>query len=103
METSASQIKDYLQVSGMTLDIDTRKPSGQRVSNLKVNGMPPDNDRSYRIAINDLLLTGAFGYKEFKEGKNIEYHKLQRDMLLDYIIKNPVVKEVPQAGRLNFI
>ena len=103
METSAGQTKDYLQVSGMTLDIDTRKPSGQRVSNIKVNGISLDNDRTYRIAINDLLLTGAFGYKEFKEGKNIEYHKLQRDTLLDYIMKNPVVKELPQAGRLNFI
>ena len=103
MENSAQQHKNYLQISGMTVDIDTSKPAGNQVSNIKVNGLPIDMSKSYRVAINDITFTGPCGYEEFPKGKNVETGRIQRDILLDYIKANPGIDTPPQKGRINFI
>jgi 5'-nucleotidase / UDP-sugar diphosphatase len=102
LEHSALQEKEYLQVSGISMDIDRKKPEGERISGVKVNGEPLDQGKTYRVAINDLLYKGGFGYKEFTNGQNAEFGKLQRDHLADYI-KNTSLLNIPlTAGRLNF-
>ncbi len=101
MENSARQNKDYLQVSGISVDMDRSKPDGEKVSNIRIDGKPLEQDRTYRVAINDLLVTAPYGYSEFKNGSNVEYLKMQRDILLDYIRQNPDISAPPVAGRLN--
>ncbi|MEQ8173100.1 MAG: bifunctional UDP-sugar hydrolase/5'-nucleotidase [Candidatus Eremiobacterota bacterium] len=103
MENSARQHKNYLQISGMTVDIDREKPAGEQVSNIKVNGEPVDMTRAYRVAINDITFTGSCGYDEFPKGKNVEFGRIQRDILVDYIKANPCIDVPPQKGRINFI
>ncbi|MHC9539658.1 MAG: bifunctional UDP-sugar hydrolase/5'-nucleotidase [Vulcanimicrobiota bacterium] len=101
ISAGANLDKSYLQVSGISVDIDNRKPMGERVSNIQVNKQPLEEGKTYRVAINDLLVTGSFGYTEFKNGSNVEYMKLQRDVILDYISQNPNIVNVPELGRLN--
>lgn len=101
ISADANLDKSYLQVSGISVDIDNRKPVGERVSNIQVNKQPLEEGKTYRVAINDLLVTGSFGYTEFKKGNNVEYMKLQRDVILDYISQNPNITNVPELGRLN--
>jgi len=103
MENSAAQPKNYLQVSGIAVDIDRTKNTGSKVSNVKVNGKPLETDKVYRIAINDILVTGPCGYADFTKGKNIEYGANQRDMVMDYMKQGASTKTLPEMGRLNFI
>ncbi len=47
-------------------------------------------------------MKGGFGYTEFAKGTNIEYGKLQRELLVEYLSENPDVKTLPTMGRLNY-
>jgi len=62
----------FLQVSGVTFTADPNKKSGERVSNIKINGKPLDPAALYRAALTDFLSTGGSGYTPFKNGKLIE-------------------------------
>jgi 2',3'-cyclic-nucleotide 2'-phosphodiesterase (5'-nucleotidase family) len=102
LEHSATQVKEYMQVSGLTQDIERNKPAGERVSHVKVNGEPLEPERKYTIAVNDLLMKGGFGYSEFSKGDNITYGKLQRENLMDYMAGHADVTAPPSMGRLNY-
>ncbi len=102
LEHSAALDKNYLQVSGISMDIDRKKPEGSRVSAIMVNGEPLEPEKSYRVAVNDLLMTGGFGYEEFAQGRNAKYGKLQRDNLVNYVKKTPHSSTPPSVNRINF-
>jgi len=54
------------------------------------------------VAVNDLLMKGGFGYREFSMGENTRYGRLQRECLMDYIAGHPDVTALPAMGRLNY-
>ncbi|MBL8967578.1 MAG: 5'-nucleotidase C-terminal domain-containing protein [Spirochaetaceae bacterium] len=45
----------FFQVSGITFDVDTLKPFGQRVGNIMVGGKAIEADRFYKVAVLDIL------------------------------------------------
>ena len=102
MENSAKEPKNYLQASGISLDMDRSKPLGSMTDNIKINGKPLDPEKSYRVVINDILVTGPCGYDDFTKGKNVEYGGCQRDIVLDYIKENSPLTVPPERGRLNY-
>jgi len=69
LENGAAKLPDtagqFPQVSGMTLTIDPKAPSGSRVRDVRVNGAPLDPARTYRLAIPDYLLKGGDDYSMF--------------------------------------
>jgi len=52
----------FPQVSGMTVEFDPRQPTGSRVLNVMVGGAPLDDNKTYRVAVNDFMARGGDGY-----------------------------------------
>ena len=52
----------FLHVSGLTAEIDTTKPAGERVSNVMVGGEALDDAKTYKVATNDFMARGGDGY-----------------------------------------
>ena len=59
----------FPQVSGMTIQIDPRRPPGKRIVSISVGGAPLNPNRMYRIATNDFLARGSDGYDGFGRAK----------------------------------
>ncbi len=52
----------FLQVSGIEVTFDPRKPAGERVTQVTVNGKPLDNRAEYQVAMPISLARGGYGY-----------------------------------------
>jgi 2',3'-cyclic-nucleotide 2'-phosphodiesterase (5'-nucleotidase family) len=59
----------FPQVSGMSFTVDIRRPTGQRVSDIIINGKPLDPLEKYTIATTDYMFDGGDGYTSLKQGK----------------------------------
>ncbi|MET0981525.1 MAG: 5'-nucleotidase, partial [Telluria sp.] len=82
-----------LQVSqGLTYTWDETRPPGQRLvpGSLKLNGVPVDDNQTYRVVANNFLAEGGDHFPEFAKGTNrIDTRILDLDALSDYIARNP--------------
>lgn len=78
----------FPQVSGMSFRADSRKPKGQRISDVIIGGQPLDPSASYTVATNDYLFEGADGYTALKQGKpllGVRDAKLVANGVMSYI------------------
>ncbi|WP_282938346.1 5'-nucleotidase C-terminal domain-containing protein [Paenibacillus sp. RC67] len=57
----------FPHVGGITFTLDAGKPSGSRVSEVKVKGQPIDADKLYVLATNDFMAAGGDQYTMFKD------------------------------------
>jgi len=106
LENSAKRVEGNLQVSGMTMTIDPKKPEGEKVVEVKVNGKPLEPDKTYSITLGVFLATGGDGYTEFNNATNLkEYDKEVLGTLKDYFEKHsPVTEENAKIeGRIKFL
>jgi 2',3'-cyclic-nucleotide 2'-phosphodiesterase (5'-nucleotidase family) len=75
LENGVSQVEDgagrFPQVSGLTFAFDASQPAGERVSDVKVSGVPLEDDAIYRVATNDYMLGGGDGYTTLGNGQVI--------------------------------
>ncbi len=55
----------FPQVSGLTVEVDPKRPAGDRIVSMSVGGAPLVPDRPYRVATNDFLARGGDGYAPF--------------------------------------
>lgn len=49
---------------------DMRRPAGDRVTGIQINGKPLDLAASYRVTMNNFLAAGGDGFSSFKAGKD---------------------------------
>lgn len=106
LEASAERQRGTLEVSGLTVDIDKRKPIGSRISNLKIQGEPVDSKKLYKVAVDDFFAAGGNGYSTFLEGKNVEQHSItSRDAFKDFVTANSPFSEknARVEGRMNML
>ena len=90
-----------LQISGMTITYDLKKPAGERVVKAEVGGDPLDPGKTYTLVTNDFLAAGGDKVTALKEGNNIAYGDTLRDALVGYLGKHsPVSPKV--EGRITF-
>ncbi|MGE0749999.1 MAG: bifunctional UDP-sugar hydrolase/5'-nucleotidase [Variibacter sp.] len=61
----------FPQVSGMTVRFDPAKPPGHRVLAVTIDGQPLQDERRYRVAINDFIARGGDDYTMFKNADRI--------------------------------
>ncbi|MGV8073047.1 MAG: bifunctional metallophosphatase/5'-nucleotidase [Syntrophobacteraceae bacterium] len=91
-----------LQVSGLTVEYDIKKPLGSRVLKVLAGGEPLNLLKIYRVTVNDFLAAGGDGIATLKEGKNLQYGDNLRDAFTDYLRMNsPVSPRI--EGRISFI
>lgn len=86
----------FLQVSGVTFTADPNKKTGERVSNIKINGKPLDPEAIYRAALTDFLSSGGSGFTPFKNGKIIE--DAPSLPIGDIVIKNAAITDAVRSA-----
>lgn len=63
--------RGLLQVSeGFSYKYDLRKPAGQRVLEVTLDGVPLDDNASYRVAANNFIAEGGDAFPMFAKGTN---------------------------------
>ena len=58
-------------MSGLIIEADVNRPSGQRVLSIKVAGEPLQEEKNYKVATNDFLARGGDGYVTFRSAKQL--------------------------------
>ena len=64
---------------------DLSRPAGQRILDLRIDGVPVDDGATYRVAMNSFLATGGDNFTLFKEGRDPAGGPLDLDALEAYI------------------
>jgi 5'-nucleotidase len=64
-----SQPGRFPQVSGIRFTFDAGRPAGSRVVDVKVNGVPLDNQKKYSLATTNFLMEGGDGYEILKTAR----------------------------------
>ncbi len=92
LEVSVNGHHAIFQVSGLKMVYSIKKPVGQRVLSVLVNGEPLDSNRVYTVATNSYLAAGSGDYRIFLEGVDIEDSFLPlRDVIVNYIRRHSPV------------
>ncbi|WP_172674863.1 bifunctional metallophosphatase/5'-nucleotidase [Cellulosilyticum ruminicola] len=82
----------FPHTAGMTFTLNAYKEAGNRISDLKVNGVAVDPNKMYTFATNDFIAAGGDGYIMLAQYPiKAEYNTLM-DTLLDYVEKSGVVE-----------
>jgi 2',3'-cyclic-nucleotide 2'-phosphodiesterase (5'-nucleotidase family) len=100
LEVSVNGHHAIFQLSGVRLVWNRKKPIGQRVVSVLVNGVPLDTAGRYKVATNSFLAAGSGEYGIFTEGEGIEdsYMPL-RDVIVEYIRRHSPL-DVRVEGRI---
>ncbi|EKE02175.1 MAG: 5'-Nucleotidase protein [uncultured bacterium] len=106
LETSAKDLPDstgaFLQTKGLDYTIDlSQNPQklsddrtkiineGNRISNIKVNGISVDEKKYYKIAVNDFIFGGGDGFSQFNSAKDVQKtNVLLLSTIIEYIEQN---------------
>ena len=91
----------FLDFSGMTVSCDPTRPVGQRITEIKVNGVPLDDNRIYTLATNDFIFAGGDDYEMLKGSKIIGESDTCEEVLASYL--NEVGMEGIETGRLKMV
>jgi 5'-nucleotidase len=76
--------------SGLTYDWDGTQPVGRRVANVKVDGVPVADDKTYRVVANNFLAEGGDNIPMFGKGtRRVETGLRDLDALIAYLQKHP--------------
>lgn len=73
LENGVSAVEDdagcFPQVSNMSFTANLSKPAGERVSEVMIEGVALNPERTYKVATNDYLGNGGDGYTVMREGE----------------------------------
>ncbi|SFJ45215.1 2',3'-cyclic-nucleotide 2'-phosphodiesterase/5'-or 3'-nucleotidase, 5'-nucleotidase family [Bosea sp. OK403] len=61
----------FPQVSGLSFEADIKRPVGQRVVSISVEGKPIDEAANYTVASNNFMLAGGDGYTSLARGRTL--------------------------------
>nr|WP_237738209.1 5'-nucleotidase C-terminal domain-containing protein [Caldicellulosiruptor sp. F32] len=94
-----------IQVSGLTFKYDMKKPSMNRVYDMRMSdGTVIEMDKIYTVATNNFMATGGDGFKGFTDPSvaktYTDTYKLLRDVFIEKIQKQKELK--PSLGRRIF-
>lgn len=92
----------FLQVSGITYTIDASKPSGKRISDVKVNGVAIDKKAEYLLATNDFIIAGGDGYTMLADFKVENEFGSIEDVLLEYLKEKGTINQ-ESANRIKIV
>jgi 5'-nucleotidase len=73
----------------LTYQVDLKKPVGQRVSDIRIQGQTLQPHASYRVTMNSFLATGGDAFSVFNRGTDVVGGDLDVDALTEYLAKNP--------------
>lgn len=76
-----------LPSAGTSYEVDVQKPSGSRVSNVRVAGAPLDESKTYRIVFNSFTAGGGDGHAILRDAKGVRTDTgyVDVDALIEFI------------------
>lgn len=80
----------FPHIAGMTVEFDSTKEAGSRVTSLMIGGVAVDEAATYTLATNDFLVAGGDGYKMFKDKNVVAEFGAMDEVLIDYINANGI-------------
>jgi 2',3'-cyclic-nucleotide 2'-phosphodiesterase/3'-nucleotidase len=98
LEQSLTMERGFLQVSGLSLSYDLRRPVQQRIVTLEKNGTPIRNGDRFIVAAPGFLAEGGDLYVSFREADVLRNTDKVSDIMIEYFSKRDIVA-VPDRGR----
>ena len=90
---------NFLQTSGITGVFNPSSNEGKKIISIYVNGSEVSDNSTYRIAMDETLAGGFFGYTTFTKAKLIKNTSLSlTEVLQKYIEAHPVVGKPQDWG-----
>ncbi|PSJ38102.1 bifunctional metallophosphatase/5'-nucleotidase [Allosphingosinicella deserti] len=77
---------------------DLKRPAGQRIVDVRVNGQPLQDDRVYRVAMSNFLASGGDNFTRFRDGTDVVGGISDLDALVAYLGRQEVLTP-PAADR----
>jgi 5'-nucleotidase len=71
--------------SSLTYSWSASAPTGSKVSDIKINGVPVDPAASYRVAVNSFLASGGDNFTVFAQGTDVVTGEVDLDALNAYL------------------
>ena len=99
LEQGLSLDRGIMQVSGMKVTYDIKRPIGSRVLEVTVGDSPLVSDRSYTVATGSFIVNGGDNYTQFKLSEKVSVGRSFSEVLLDHF-RNSHVVSTPTGGRL---
>lgn len=96
LEQNAASPHQLLQISGLSVHFDFRRPPGSQVIKVMVGQGPLVPGKIYRVATNDFLAAGGDAITLLKEGRNVVYGDSLRDVVIAYLEKHSPVHPLTQ-------
>jgi 5'-nucleotidase len=95
----ANNVIRFLQISGLSYTWDNSKPNGSRIVEVRgAGGTPIDRNRTYTVTMNNFLSDGGDAFSVFIEAKNKVGGRVDLDVLIDYIQRQPQPLPIPATG-----
>lgn len=91
-----------LPSNGFRYTYDLRRPAGERVGSITLNGAPLVNAVRYRVVMNDFLASGGDDFTVFKEGADVVGGEHYVDALVAYLASNSPISP-PAIDRITRI
>ncbi len=89
-----------LQISSsLTYSWSEAAPTGSKVSDLKVSGVPVDPATTYRVSVNNFLAAGGDGFTVFAQGTDLTGGPIDLDAFTQYLTANSNLAP-PAPGRI---
>jgi 2',3'-cyclic-nucleotide 2'-phosphodiesterase (5'-nucleotidase family) len=92
LENGFSEVENaqgrFPQISGLTVEVDLKKPKGERVTAVMIGGKPIDKAANYTLSTNDYMYGGGDGYTVLKGAKplfGVRDAKLMANDVMAYI------------------
>lgn len=95
--TDAAEPGMLMPSAGFQFTYDVRRPAGDRIVKMTLNGKPVDPNRTYRVTTNSFLAAGGDGFTVFAEGTDRFDAGVDLDALEAYLKTNP---PIPTGGRV---
>jgi 5'-nucleotidase len=77
-------------------------PTGSKVSDLRIDGVPVDPDAPYRVSVNNFLAAGGDGFTGFTAGTDVTGGAVDLDALIDHLAATPGLAP-PPADRITVL
>lgn len=99
IEQGCSLEAGMVQLSGVRVEYDPRRPVGARVLSVSVGDRPLERERRYRVTTNSFLAEGGDGYRSLRDGRIIGRDVVLNELVLEHVRRAGTV-ELPRMGRI---
>jgi 5'-nucleotidase / UDP-sugar diphosphatase len=87
-----------VQTAGLSWMVDYGQLPGQRVSQVAIQGLPLEADRTYRVATNAGMSRGLHNYTAFTQGQDVQVHEVQVNELVERTMRRMGTVHAPKLG-----